>query len=130
MKHRYNLGIVGSRHYTNYGEFISVVNQIVYIYGTPANIVSGGHLDKYGNTKPGADTLAWKYSVENNINMIEYEADWDKYGRAAGPMRNKLIVKDSNVILAFVAPTSTGTLNTISIAKKDPSLKIYIYNVK
>lgn len=124
-----NLGIVGSRHYNNYEEFCSVVSQIIDMWGLPNNVVSGGHTDKYGNTKPGTDTLAWRWANDNNINIIEHNAEWDKYGRAAGPIRNQLIVNDSNVILAFVAPTSTGTLNTIGLAKKNPSIKIYQYNI-
>lgn len=128
-QHKYNLGLVGSRHYKNYKEFSNVVDKMIDQYGIPTNIISGGHLDKYGNIKPGADTLAWYYSKNNNINIIEHNAEWEKYGKAAGPIRNKLIVDDSNVILAFVAPNSIGTLNTIELAKKNPAISIYIYNV-
>ena len=73
--------------------------------------------------------MAWKWATENNIEIIEHNAEWDKYGRAAGPIRNKLIVRDSNVILAFVAPNSVGTRNTISLAQKDPTIRIYTYNI-
>ena len=129
IKEEYNLGLVGSRQYTNYDEFCNVVNQIINKYGIPTNIISGGHLDRYGRIKPGADTLAYYYARDNNIPLIEHEAEWNTYGRAAGPIRNKLIVNDSNVILAFVAPTSSGTLNTIELAKKNPNISIYIYNI-
>lgn len=125
----YNLGIVGSRHYTNYNEFVLVVNQIIDKYGFPAKVVSGGHRDKHGQTKPGADSLAWQWANLSGIEIIEHEANWDQYGRAAGPIRNKLIVRDSDVILAFVAPNSTGTRNTINEAKKDPTIKIYTYDI-
>nr|QBK91619.1 MAG: DNA recombination-mediator protein A [Pithovirus LCPAC302] len=129
QKQGYSLGIVGSRYYNNYAEFSSVVNQILSICAIPTKIVSGGHTDKRGNIKPGTDTLAWKWATENNIEIVEHNAEWDKYGRAAGPIRNKSIVKNSDVILAFVLPNSVGTINTISLAQKDPSIRIYTYNI-
>jgi len=129
-KTTYNLGIVGSRHYNNYEEFTTVTNQIINKFGIPENIISGGHLDKGGNIKPGADTLAWKYATDHKINIIEHDALWDKYGKAAGPIRNKLIVDDSNIILAFLSPDSVGTKNTISLAQKNPNIKIFICNVQ
>ncbi len=124
-----NLGIVGSRHYTNYKEFITVTKQIIDIHGIPDNIISGGHTDKRNNIKPGTDTLAWQWANDNNITIIEHNAEWDKYGRSAGPRRNQLIVNDSDIILAFVSTTSIGTINTINLAKKDPTIKIYTYNI-
>ena len=124
----YSLGIVGSRHYENYSEFTSVINQLLAIYGKPNKVVSGGHTDKYGNIKSGADTLAWKWAMENKIPIIEHNAEWDKHGRAAGPIRNKLIINDTDVLIAFVAPNSVGTKNSISLAKK-ANIKIYTYNV-
>ena len=79
----YSLGIVGSRHYgsreNDYEEFKQVINEIIKICGNPTRIVSGGHLDKYKNNKPGADTLAWLWSIQNNIPIIEHEAEWNKY---------------------------------------------------
>ncbi len=129
MLQGYNLGLIGSRHYNNYEEFCQAIEQVIQIHGRPSNIVSGGHLDKHGHTKPGTDTLAWKWAQDNNVPIIEHEAEWDKYGRAAGPIRNKLIVRDSHIILAAIAPDSTGTWNTINQAKDNPKIIIYSYSV-
>ena len=129
MEPNYRLGIVGSRHYDNYPEFCSNLNQLISIYGLPTKVISGGHLSKNNLVKPGADTLAWKWANDNHIPITEYEAEWDIYGRAAGPIRNKLIVNDIDVLIAFVAPNSSGTRNTISLAQKQPHIKIYVVNV-
>ena len=128
-KGNYNLGIVGSRHYDNYPEFSSVIKNLLSIYGIPTKVVSGGHTDKYGKIKLGTDTLAWKWAVENKIPIIEHNAEWDKYGRAAGPIRNQLIINDTDVLIAFIGPNSVGTKHSISLAKKDPIIKIYTYDV-
>jgi hypothetical protein len=42
------------------------------------------------------------------IKPIWYPADWKKYGRAAGPIRNTDIAKTSNVLIACVAEDRLG----------------------
>lgn len=116
MKKKYILGIVGSRYYNNYNEFIPFVDQVVGTYGYPIRVVSGG--------AKGVDTLAKFWAGNNNIPITEYLPDWKKYGKAAGPIRNKQIVANIDVLLAIVAPNSVGTLNTIKLAEKNPNIKI------
>jgi hypothetical protein len=128
MTSEYNLGIVGYRGYNDYNNFKVYVDKIIETYGIPKFIVSGGHTDKYGNNKPGTDTLAWLYSERNRIPIIEHEADWNKYGKAAGPIRNKLIVKDSDFLIAFVSPSSVGTLNTINLAN-NKGIRVHIVEI-
>ena len=47
-----------------------------------------------------------------------YLLEWDKYGKKAGPIRNELIIKDADNIIAFWDGESRGTLNSINIAKR------------
>ena len=100
------LGIVGYRNYNNYEEFCEHVKKISGI----TTIISGGCR--------GTDILAERYAAENNIPIRIYKPNWDSYGKKAGPIRNSLIVFDSNMIIAFVHPNSVGTLDTIKKAKK------------
>lgn len=100
------LGVVGSRHFTDYDLLSRVLEQ----YTDIEEIISGG--------AKGADLLARRYADEHGIPMKEYLPDWDKYGRAAGPIRNKLIVERADLIVAFLADGSRGTRSTINIAKK------------
>src|SRR3954453_20720459 len=37
----------------------------------------------------GADTLARKFAKDKGILCETYKPDWNKYGKAAGPIRNK-----------------------------------------
>ena len=76
----------------------------------PSVIISGG--------AKGADTLAKHYAQENNLQMIEYKADWKKFGRAAGVIRNKTIIESAEHILAFWDGKSPGTKNSIDYANK------------
>jgi hypothetical protein len=44
-------------------------------------LVSGG--------TPGVDTLAEQWEEQNGIPFTRFPADWKRYGRRAGPVRNK-----------------------------------------
>lgn len=40
----------------------------------------------------GADTLADQYADNNNIPKLVFQADWNKNGKAAGPIRNSEMI--------------------------------------
>ena len=71
---------------------------------------------------PGADTHGAIIANELGIPVEKYPADWKKYGRAAGPIRNKKMLDDgkSDIVLAFHNHLlhSKGTKNMCTIAKK------------
>lgn len=70
----------------------------------------------------GADSLVKEYCEKWNITCIEYKADWDKHGRAAGPIRNQEMLNDfkPNVLLAFIkhGAANIGTKDMINRALK------------
>lgn len=77
--------------------------------GMPIVIVEGG--------ARGADALAKEYAVKYNIPLEEFAAEWNKYGRAAGPVRNSKMLKSGiDVVIAF--PGGRGTQDTIGKAEK------------
>ncbi len=71
---------------------------------------------------PGADTLARIAGKKLRIPVWEYPANWAKYGRAAGPIRNRQMLSEGqpNLVLAFHAnlAESKGTVNMINQAMK------------
>ena len=103
------VGIVGYRNFHNYESFKSNVNDWVKNNSEITLIVSGA--------APGADTLAAKYADEYGIDIVVYSADWKKFGKKAGPLRNTLIVDKSEHLIAFLSKKSRGTLDTINKAK-------------
>lgn len=98
------IGIVGSRTFEDYSLFCKVMNDL-----NCDTIISGG--------ARGADSLAKRYAKEKEINYVEYPAEWDKYGKSAGYKRNKLIVNDSDKLVAFWDRISKGTKHSIDLAK-------------
>lgn len=115
------MGIVGSRHFTDYPLFVSEIEKRIPRPLWPTlHIISGG--------AHGADELAAKFARENNCRITVHPALWKVHGMSAGPMRNSDIVRDSDQLIAFLAPSSIGTQDTIrkARAKKIP---VHIINV-
>lgn len=66
----------------------------------------------------GADYYGKQYALEHKIQYREYPADWDKFGKRAGFLRNKQIVDDCEMVIAFWDGESKGTAHTIRLAKE------------
>jgi YspA, cpYpsA-related SLOG family len=64
----------------------------------------------------GADSISGEWAKSHAIPVREFPADWDKYGKAAGPIRNKQMLTESepDAVLAF--PGGKGTANMIKQA--------------
>ena len=69
----------------------------------------------------GADLMARTAAYSLGIEVIAFSAQWDKYGRAAGPIRNQQMLTEGrpDMVLAFhdSITSSKGTANMIRIAK-------------
>ena len=100
------LAIVGSRTFSDYELLKTTIDQIP----TPSLIVSGG--------ARGADTLAEQYARERGIPTKIFLPDWKLHGKVAGFIRNELIVKECDFLVAFWDGKSNGTRNSISHAKE------------
>ncbi len=69
----------------------------------------------------GADTIAAALGVRLGLHMKAVPAEWERFGRAAGPIRNKwMLGMEPDLVLAFHNDIrqSKGTANMIAIARK------------
>jgi len=68
----------------------------------------------------GADNMSKNLATSRGIEVITYDADWKKHGRAAGPIRNQKMLEQGNPdeVFAFWDGKSRGTLDMISRAVK------------
>ncbi len=106
-------GIVGSRTFNDYEYMKSVLK-----WYNIRKIVSGG--------AKGADKLAERYALEYDIPNQVFEADWNRHGKAAGPIRNKQIIEACEELIAFHDGKSKGTMHSIKFAKQN-NKPVYIY---
>lgn len=103
------LAVVGCRKFNNY-EFLEETILEHYPIEKIDTIISGG--------AKGTDTLAEQFAKKHNLTLIIFAPNWEKYGKSAGPVRNQLIVKECNEMIAFWDGVSRGTLSSINLAKK------------
>lgn len=65
----------------------------------------------------GADTLAGQWAETVGIKTVVYKAEWSTYGKAAGSIRNQLMLdsESPDVVLAF--PGGNGTADMVRRSK-------------
>jgi hypothetical protein len=68
-------------------------------------VVSGG--------APGIDTLGEVRAALSGMPVKRFPADWKKYGRSAGPIRNRAMAEYADRLLAVWDGQSRGTKNMI-----------------
>lgn len=69
----------------------------------------------------GADELAHKIALECGLEVVTCEAQWEKYGAAAGPIRNKKMLDlKPDLVLAFHPhlDKSKGTKHCVEEARR------------
>jgi len=84
-------------------------------------IVSGG--------ARGIDTLAERYADKHGIPKLIFFPDYKKYGRVAPLVRNKLIVDNADVVIAFWDGASRGTKHAIDYATSQ-NIKVMLHIIK
>lgn len=72
----------------------------------------------------GADLLGKKWAELNNKKILEFPAEWDKYGKSAGYKRNAQMLKEADFLIAFWDGKSKGTKNMIDIAANKIEIRI------
>lgn len=122
------LAVVGSRHFNNYDCF----KQTLYEYfHTDVSFSMPGanpwHFSIITGDASGVDEMARKFAKENNLELGVFNAEWQKYGKSAGPIRNTEIVKNSDIMIAFLGQ-GPGTKNAIKqmLAAGKPAIIIPI----
>lgn len=109
--------IAGGRTITDYSLVLSAIAESGFI---PTEIVSG--------MAPGVDTLAVQYATENNLPLQQFWAEWEFYGRAAGPIRNRQMAEYGEALVAIWDGVSRGTKNMIETAQKK-GLVVYVKRI-
>lgn len=76
----------------------------------------------------GADTLAGDWAHMNYVSCWKFPANWSKYPKAAGPIRNKKMLVDGKPDLVIAFPGGKGTANMIKQAQ-EAGVPVEIINV-
>jgi hypothetical protein len=108
--------VCGSRTFDDEARLHKELNKLVWSCGGPENveIVSGG--------AKGPDTYAAEFAAQRGMRCKVFPADWEKYGKSAGFIRNTQMREYCNgsrtVVLAVWDGKSRGTAHMIDLAEK------------
>ena len=103
----FKLAIIGGRDFHDYSlmcKFLDPHKDSV------SEVISGG--------AKGADSLGYKWAIDNNIPTTIFKPDWELHGKRAGFIRNADIVNGCDRLIAFWDGKSKGTANSIQLTKK------------
>lgn len=112
MNNNVNILVCGDRNWTDKEVMHDILDGFLQEYGSRMQVIQGG--------ARGADTIAKEWSLARDIPCITVEAEWDKYGRAAGPIRNKaMLAWNPEFVIAFHEDLakSKGTRNMVLQAR-------------
>lgn len=103
--------IAGSRDYDNYEEAKRFIDNCI------ANIRKQNTIAIVSGGCRGADKIGERYAKENSFQVELLLPEWTKYGKSAGPRRNRLMAQISDYIICFWDGKSKGTKSMINYAK-------------
>ena len=66
----------------------------------------------------GADKLGEQFAKANNCKLLVFPADWNKFGKAAGYIRNQQMIDEGKPDLVVAFPGGRGTADMVRRAKK------------
>lgn len=99
--------VCGGRDYSNMLKAFEVLDAIHK--ATPVEVIRQGGAS-------GADRIAAMWAVARNVPCVNYPADWQRWGKGAGPIRNRVMANaGADLLVAF--PGGRGTANMILEAK-------------
>lgn len=112
--------IAGGRDFNNYYILEEVLNSFK---GLVDEVVSGD--------ARGADEIGARWATYNNIPVKHFPAEWDKYGKSAGFIRNAEMAEYADAAICFWDGKSKGTAHMIKTMKmKNKPCYVFDYNGK
>lgn len=116
----HTIAVVGGRDFTDRAYMKACLEIVLRDNAAITSAISGGCR--------GADKLGEAVIGELGVPFSRHiEAEWGRYGNAAGPIRNGLVVEACDVLAAFPCGLSKGTRDAIKKAKKAGKI-VYVFD--
>lgn len=109
--------IAGSREITDIRILLAAVQASGF---TITEVVEGG--------ARGVDRMAREWARANLIPYRTFDANWDLYGKKAGPIRNREMAAYGEALIAIPSSVSRGTQDMIRQANVK-GLQVYVHRV-
>lgn len=99
--------IAGGRNYHLTHQDYAQLDQLLDAHDI-TKVVTGG--------ASGADSCGSSWAYKHDIPVVQYLPDWEAYGAAAGPLRNRNMAQVADALAVF--PGGRGTASMITEAKR------------
>ena len=113
IEKQFKVIIAGTRTFKDYSLLCETADRLLVEKAKAGHsiiIVSGGCV--------GADLMGEQYAKERGYGVERYPAEWEKYGKKAGIMRNAVMADNADALIAYWDGISRGTKNMIDEARK------------
>lgn len=77
-------------------------------------------------TARGADAHGEIWATLNRLPIRRFPADWGRYGKRAGPLRNEEMARYADALVVVWLNKSRGTAHMIEFARKQ-GLRVFVY---
>ena len=102
--------ICGGRNFANQEMFDSAMGDLIRLKGLPEAVIQGG--------AKGADLMAKNWATKRfALRVVTEKADWNKHGKAAGPIRNQAMIDTYHPHLVIAFPGGRGTADMVTRAR-------------
>lgn len=116
--------IAGTRDFDNYELLKQKMDKIL-----AGKVRNNEEIIIISGTARGADKLGERYAREKGYKIERYPANWDKYGKRAGYIRNEQMAKVADACVCFWDEQSKGTKHMIDLANQYKlALRVINYN--
>ena len=108
-KEEFRVVVAGSRDFSDYSRLSAELDKLL-AGKTNITIISG--------TADGADKLGEQYAREHDLKIEQFPANWERFGKSAGHIRNEHMVLVADAVVAFWDSKSPGTKHLIDFARR------------
>jgi hypothetical protein len=102
--------VCGGRDYDDIDHIWNTLYELEALYGRFDVVIHG--------CATGTDTQAMLWAQSSGRKHAPFQADWNKHGRAAGPIRNQRMIDEGKPDQVIAFPGGRGTLDMIRRAHK------------
>lgn len=92
--------VFGGRDYLDRDHFFATLDRCHFVH-PDMEVISG--------MARGADKLAFEWAHARGVKCHEFPADWNKYGKRAGPIRNQQMLDEGKPDAGVAFPGGNGT---------------------
>ena len=78
----------------------------------------------------GADSMCRAWAIARNVTVIDFPADWENHGRAAGHIRNSDMLDNGKPHVCIAFPGGRGTANMVKQSQSRGVLVVTSANVR